>query len=167
MNYPFNDDYMQYDINSHKYRLLPKACLELLGINLSDAGILNPTGDANSATLPDRFLAQVSNTLYNWIYSHTIDKLWVEYILAKYPPCREIIQQALLNEVIYTLRNGQIGFESGVNLIKNSVINKAELRQSLVSYDTEMLLSQALPNGIRLTHQGRYIHPILAYREDY
>lgn len=167
MDYPFNDDYMVYDINAHKYRLTSKACYDILGINLNDAGILNPTGDANATTLPDRFLAQVSNTLYNWIYAHTTDRLWLEYLLAKYDSCREIVQQALLNEVIYTLRNGQLGFEAGINLIKGTIVNKDDLRKSTVSYDTEMLLSQTLPNGVRLTYQGRYPHALIRYREDY
>lgn len=144
MTYPYDNDNMKYDYTMHKYVLQPTAVSTQLGYDL--AVVLNPTGDNNPSTMGERFLKQVTNHLYNWIYSHNLRyKPFVEKALAQYSECRPIIEQCLLNEVEFTLKNGQ--FWDIIDINTNH-------RQ--VSFDTEILLNSTLPSGLNLLYQGVY-----------
>lgn len=164
---PFNDDFMIYDLKTHRYVLTEKCVLNELGINL--ALRLNTSGDENPSAAISRALAEVSQKLYTWIYSHNVSlKMWTEYVLAKYEPCREIIKECLKNEVAYNLKNGDFYNYAGVNVTKGQSMDLTSLRDRIVSYMTEQTLYQTLPNGICLLYQGSYCLPLnLKYREDY
>ena len=69
-------------------------------------------------------------------------------------------QQALLNEVLYTLRNGQLGFEAGINLIKGTIVNMTICESLQFHTIPKCFLSQTLPNGVRLTYQGDTLTPL-------
>lgn len=155
MNYPFNDDAMIYDYKKHQYILNERYVLETLGVNMAE--YLDTTGDANPSTLPQRVLRRVSDFLYRYIYAHGRNKDYIEFLLAKYPPCRDIIKDCLVDEVYYQLRNGDFF---------NSVDVETGFRK-WVSPTTAMRLTETLPNGVCLVYQGHYTVPKLAYREDY
>ncbi|MGN0743896.1 MAG: hypothetical protein ACI4MZ_01290 [Christensenellales bacterium] len=155
MNYPFNDDAMLYDYKKHQYVLTERYVLETLGVNLSL--YLDGTGDENPSTLGQRILKRVSDFLYRYIYAHGNNKDYIEYLLAKYPPCRDIIKDCLVDELYYQLRNGDF-FNS---------VDVATAFNRWVSPTTQMRLQEELPNGVCLVYQGRYNTPKIDYRSDY
>lgn len=167
MNYPYDDGKMNYDMEAHRYVLTPKGVLDDLGINLDIE--LDPEGDAVPQTMAKRFLNQVSITVYNWIYMHNARfKMYIEYLLAKYPPCREILCEAMKQQVLYALNNNFFQKFSGVNVVTGSVIDKAAMRDRTLDPDAEIILSQTLPNGVCLLYSGFYNVPLnLEYRRDY
>lgn len=158
MNYPYNDDYMTYDYTLHGYVLTPYAVLQELGTNLST--YLDQTGDANPSTIGARVLKMISQHFYAWVYANNPrNKRFVEYLLAKYDECRPIIQQCLLNEAYYALKNGDFW-------------NYADDEHGFdkkVSETTRLLLDAPLPNGYNLLYRG-WVAPLITndvYRKDY
>lgn len=155
MTYPYNDDAMIYDFKRHEYVLTERYVLETLGVNLSLT--LDTTGDENPSTLGQRVLKRVSDFFYRYIYAHGSNKNFVEYLLAKYPPCRDIIKDCLVDELYYQLRNGDF-------------FNSADVDRQFdrwVSPVTRMRLQEELPNGMCLLYQGRYSVPKFDFRSDY
>lgn len=155
MTYPYNDDAMIYDFKRHEYVLTERYVLETLGVNLSLT--LDTTGDENPSTLGQRVLKRVSDFFYRYIYAHGSNKNFVEYLLAKYPPCRDIIKDCLVDELYYQLRNGDF-------------FNSADVDRQFdrwVSPVTRMRLQEELPNGMCLLYQGHYSVPRFDFRSDY
>ena len=141
-NYPYDDEHMKYDYTLHGYVLTTKGVLQLLGENLDT--YLDSTGDADPSTLPDRILRKISRHVYNYIYAHSQNVDFIERMLATYPPCRDMIREALVAEVDYNLYNGTFW---------NYVDNDHEYSKN-VSVDTNAILGRRLPNGICVLYQG-------------
>lgn len=166
--FPHDDQYMVYDKKSHKYYLTEQGVLDELGINL--ALTLNTYGDASPSTVAERTLKEVSRTLYNFIYSRNPRfKMYLEKLLAKYVPLRDVIFEALKNEILYQFQGGNFSRYSGVNVITGKVIDLSAMRDNrVISKATEDLLSQDLSNGVNLMYGGYYNLPFnMKYREDY
>lgn len=156
MNYPYNDDDMKYDMQKHIYVLTEQCVKSELGVELDL--YLDTSGDVNPSTIPERILKRISQHFYRYIYAHTQNKAYIEYLLAKYPPCREIVKECLLNEVYYQLRNGDFF---------NSVDSNVPWELS-VSPDSRSLISEPLPNGVKLIYSGGVVpYGRFAYREGY
>ena len=138
MNYPYDDTNMVYDYTLHGYKLTVEGARELAGVDL--ATYLDSTGDFNPSTMPTRSLLKLARHLYHWIYSQipAENKHFIERLLATYPPCRDIIQECLVNELEYALFNG--------NFWDYATNDLAEWKS--VSEDTRHILSEPLPNGI-------------------
>lgn len=166
MNFPFSDQSMVYDYTTHRYTLTKECVFNELGINLDVR--LNTALNDNPSNAADIALKQVSRRVYNFIYSRCGNKLYIELLLAKYEPCRNVLKECMLNEVRYFLANGNLGEYSGVNLANNSAMELSPLRDSrIVSQDTEATLYQPLPNGVCLLYQGRYIVPYFILYQGY
>lgn len=164
--FPFDDQDMRYDYKTHKYTLTKECVFNELGINLDTR--LNVARNDNQSAAADIALKQISTHLYNFIYARTRNKQYIELLLAKYEPCRELLKQCLLNEVQYTITNGQFWNYAGVNLSDSGTIDINALRGArVVSYDTEQILYQPLPNGAVLLYQGSYNVPKFEPYTDY
>lgn len=157
--FPYDDDNMVYDGTMHGYVLTEKGVRALLGTDLSQT--LDNTGDFNPSTMGQRVLKMISQHLYAWIYAHNPrNQKFIEYLLAKYEPCRQLIQDCLVNEVYYNLKNGDF-------------YNYADDEHGFdkkVSETTRLMLSEPLPNGVCLLYQGWRGYPIISketYRADY
>lgn len=156
MKYPYTDNEMIYDLRMHMYVLTEECIRQNLGVNMDE--YLDSSGDINPSSLGERISKRISQHFYRYVYAHTQNKMYIEYLLAKYPPCREIIKECLLNEVYYNLRNGDF---------YNSVDSGAAWETS-VSPDTRSMLAEPLPNGVRLLYGGVIVpRGAIAYREDY
>lgn len=101
ITYPYNDDYMVYDYTKHRYILTEKYCLDVLGLNLREkvggGRATNPQAQINNI-----LDVRISQRLYSVIYSHN-DKHTLEYILAKSPTARNVIRDAMGQELLYLL----------------------------------------------------------------
>lgn len=165
---PISDDYLVYDKQMHKYVLTTVCATVELGLNLNQ--IFNDENDANKSTLANRALKEISNKLYNYIYSFNPRyKLYTEYVLANNEDAREIIKECLKNELLYNIKNGDFYNYAGVNLAKGITMDIEQLRdRRVVSKLTEDMLMQPLSNGYCLLHRG-YLNLSLnmRYREGY
>ena len=124
MNYPFDDDYMKYDYNTHIYYLTPKAAIDLIGENLDTR--LNTYGDSNPSTMAERFCKKSARKLWRYVKAHTYEYSYIEYIVAKDGNLRKFVQDLLLSQLEYNLLNGFPDEESG--MFNNSVAAISEIR---------------------------------------
>lgn len=158
---PFNDENMTYNYENHRYQLTPLA-VEKMGINLGQQ--LNPSGDNNPASLPERWLERVSMIIHNRIYNSNNAWLWLEYCLANVPRFRKVIQRAMEEQVIYMLTVGDLGLQTGVNIERGSSMNLNDLRgEGRYSPDALDILVNA-----GLLYQGYISAPFgITYRDGY
>lgn len=151
--YPYDDTAMVYDIDWHFYKLESDYVINELGEDL--LANLNLADDTKRASAVDRYLKRISRVLYSFVYSHTsIDtKDYVEYLLAKKPEWRDVIQQALEEQLYFTLRNGDLTSYNGINIYNGS---KMELkREDKIS----PLASDMLANA-GILYNGYYTIPM-------
>lgn len=158
MNYPYDDTNMVYDYTIHGYVLTVEGVRDLLGTDL--ATYLDPTGDFNPSTMGARVLRMISQHLYAWIYAHNpANSRFIEYMLAKYAPARQLIQDCLCNEVYYALKNGDFW----------NYADDDKAFDKKVSESTRLLLQNPLSNGVSVLYQGNlpFIIGAGTYRADY
>ena len=120
-NYPYDDNYMQYDYRMHKYVITDKAVFDLLGENLNTI-LVDP-----EPTTKDAFLRGVSNDVYEYILSASQSPDYIEYLLAKDGSLRQTIQDMLLSQVKYSLINSTLADFSGVNMSKGHYIDSLDV----------------------------------------
>lgn len=159
LSFPFDDQIMRYDYNSHRYVLTENGVLTELGENLQL--ILNATGDANPSKLAERILKRVSQTVYMYLYRDTANEQWLEYILATYPPLRDRVKEMLQSQLLYMLMNGDIGLYSGVNVAKGQIMDIDKLRdRARIAPEVEDLAMQFIPGlGYCLKYVG-FLPPV-------
>lgn len=122
-----DDTVMTYDYTLHGYVLTPTGVKEELGEDLSM--LLNADSDANPTTLPNRFLKQVSRSVYGYFKQKAGSNYSViEYILAKDDRLRDDIKDALMSQVLYVLTNGFVNMQSGLNLASNTSLDLDKIR---------------------------------------
>lgn len=155
MTYPFDDADMTYSMATHRYTLTVDCVKRELGIDLGVA--LDSTDDLNPSTLGSRTLEMISRHIYRFIYSaNSANKNYTEYRLAKDANCRQVLKEAMLDEVFYAIKNGDFWHIQG---------NETTLS---VSADALALLREPLPDGFLLLYQGTYGQYInVVWREDY
>lgn len=151
---PYDDENMVYDFKFHRYRLTPECVTKRLGTNLSL--VLNDVGDAQPSTLPQRVLDRISSHLYRYIYSKSMNKAQVEFNLACRQDTREMLEECMINEVAFVLRNGDF-WNSLEEYSKNIDISK----------DTEMQLREEMIDGWSAVNCAFGIEYPFAWHEGY
>ena len=100
MNLPYSDEYLVYDVKTHKYNVTKKAMLykynETMQAKFKDEKNIEP------------FLRQASLQVYSFIHAHNTNTLMQDYIIAKTESGRRIIQEAIENQVLYLLTVGNV-----------------------------------------------------------
>lgn len=145
-NNPYNDEYMTYDERAHKYRLTPFAVREFLAVDLSDR--LNARGMTDKAAAPVAFLRVISDEIYAYIYSCNVNNLVQEFLAAKHPAARNILMEAMLAQVTYTLLNGDISALSGVDIRKGMVMDRNALKAARIAPVAIDVLSKDLDTTV-------------------
>ena len=135
---PYNDDHMEYDLDSRMYLLTDKGIKDLTGYD-----ILLETGTTQNKT---RIKQRISLDVYNYIkrYSklHTIKQKI--YQIAKDEDTREIFKQALAEQALYYIESGAgaLKTQHGVNIANGKALDLDVLRgRVLISPSAEILLS--------------------------
>ena len=100
MNYPYTDDYMQYDYLTHRYILTKKYVLEQLGLDLDK--------EAKGKNQAQLILKRVSNLIYSFIHKHNSNTQMQDYIIAKTQSGRDIIMRAMSDQLIYIRMVGDL-----------------------------------------------------------
>ena len=143
-DYPFDDEYMIYDKTTHMYVLTAKCALDELSIDLTTRlggrRTINPQGMINTA------LKTVSLMLYSYIYQFNNRNDMQNLIIARYPSARNIIKEALKQQLIYYLTVG--------NLMRSTDKDK---RSMGIDELAKMLLAQPLAEtGSSILFMGNY-----------
>lgn len=158
--YPFNDDNLVYDFDSHQYIITYNGVLNGLGEDLYQYNMDVPTAA--------KFLERTSKQVYRFIYQYVKFSAtrWVEYRLAKEDELRQVIYEAILGQVEYYLASAGplVALQTGLSVENTKAIPLEDLRGNRkIAESTEMIL---LNSGI--LYSGHYIYfPRELYREGY
>ena len=141
---PFNDYAMIYDKSHHAYVLTTEDVLVNLNINLPNELRTNGLA-ADEANEAEKLLERVSKIIYRFIFSHTTKPKKIERQLALDPSFRDTIKEAMEEQLLYILANGDLTNVSGINTETGAVISRETLKSSSISpASIEILLNAGL-----------------------
>ena len=161
MTYPLSDEYMNYDFEEHRYILTPKYVLDKLGIDLKMR--LNMSGAYSEENLASAVLDQISREIYQYIYEQSNQNDFQEYMLAKTESGRKVIKDAMREQVLYFLANGDLSQYAGVNVAKGNVMPEFYVRN--ISPNAKKVLTRILKEiGTSIVFEGHY--PFI-FKKDY
>ena len=146
-----NDNYIKYDISTHRHILQPEYMRDKFGVELS--GVLDSTGDIHPASLPERWLNQISILLYNYIYRYAKNKKVAEYKLATDDEWIDCLQEAM-GQLAFSLLlvNNNISLLTGINIQDGKKVDREDIIQNVVPVNVEDILR----NG-GLLYRGHYV----------
>lgn len=163
MRYPYSDEEMYFDESSKRYILTQKGVLNNIGENLSirlDKGRGN-----NVENVVKFFLARISNNIYRYIYAHNTNNALQQAIISKHPFMRNLIKEAMLEQVNYELVNGDLTLYSGVDIRKGQKMEDFQDR-AIAPLAKEILDTEIPGVGVAITYQGQFVFPIFAGGEN-
>lgn len=162
MSHPYSDNEMIYDRQKHRYILTEIGIANGMNVVLQDE--LNMTGVMNTACAIKDFLNDVSFFVYEYIYSHSADRMVTEYMLAKKTHMRDVIKTAMISQAKYLKDNGDVANQAGINFGNMSFVSLEEIRgDRRISPYTKSQLANA---GLLYTGRMR-LYKRIKYREDY
>lgn len=133
--YPYSDDFMTYDLYSHRYVLTPKNIEQNLGVNLSRFKTPNAV---------EALLKQVSAKVYAYIHDYNVNNDLQDYIIAKTESGRKIIREAMEQQFLY---------ESAVGNV--DIMLTADKRAFRIAPITESALLRIIPEiGTTILYTG-------------
>ena len=144
IKYPYNDNSMIYDFKKHRYILTLDYVKNVLGIDIEAR--LSANNTVNATTVFNSFLDNVSIQVYNYLYQYNNSKI-IQWIIAKHQSARDIILEAMRNQILYVIYNGDMGFST----------KKEEQEVSLNIYAKQILDTQEVCETVTtLTYVGNY-----------
>ena len=138
--FPYNDDYMVYDLTLRQYKPTVSGIKDLLGYNLEV--------DTGSIEEANYFCNEASDIIYNHIYAYArLRQVGVKrYQIAKDEDLREIFRRVLYAQIRYMVRSGAnlLGDMHGVNIERGKALDISSLRGNIeVSSQAHKLLNQS------------------------
>ena len=129
---PYSDEHMIYDAAEHRYRLTETFVLERMNRNLSE--ILAEHGGAsdtsNEATV---LLDRISRQIYGYCLRATPTPYRRERVMALDHAKRIALRDAMAEQLVYVLTNGDPAVYSGVNVETGASIDPMRMRQAEIS----------------------------------
>lgn len=128
---PYSDNQMTYNERAHRYVLTQECVLEDMNIDLG--AVLNTSDVADVAIAQEQFLDRVSRIIYSWIYSVNPLRFRTERELALNESHRPFILEAMKEQVLYILNNGDLTALSGINLDTGITTEESKKRASSIA----------------------------------
>ena len=142
MEYPYTDGNMVYDYKKHRYILTADYLQNVLSVDVNRF----KTGTVNEQSAINVLLDNISLQVYTYVYAHNNIRV-LRYIMAKMPSARDILMEAMGQQALYVLSNGDFtkaAEESKrrnyLDIVAKSIIDNTELSET----------------GATLTYIGRY-----------
>lgn len=129
---PISDNHMIYDKSVHRYKLTELGVLQRLNRNLGDV-LADNGGASDPRNEPSIVLDRVSRQIYSYIYSHTITPRRKERELALNHAYRDPLMEAMEEQLIYILSNGDMSAHAGINLDTGMTVDPARMRQAEIA----------------------------------
>lgn len=134
-----NNEYITYDINKHRHTITAEYMRDEYGVEL--AGVLDSTGDINPATLPERWLNQVSILLHNYIYRYAKNRKITEYKLAMEDDWIDCLQEAMGQLALsLLLTNNNISLLTGINIQEGKKVDRDDITKNVIPVNVEDIL---------------------------
>ncbi len=129
---PYSDNHLTYDASVHRYKLTELGVLQRLNRNLGDV-LADNGGASDPRNEPNIVLDRVSRQIYGFIYSHTAAPLRREREMALNPAYRAPLMEAMEEQLIYVLNNGDMSAHTGINLDTGMTVDPNRLRQAEIA----------------------------------
>lgn len=137
MTYPYSNEDLIYDFKTHKYILTKDCVLKELGIDL-DRKYRGKSGNSQI------ILKRVSDLIYAHIHKHNANTLLQDFIIAKTESGRNIVKEAMLNQLLYMSMVGDLSMSS----------DKAK-REIAIDFTSEEALLRVIPEiGTTILYTG-------------
>lgn len=138
---PTSNNEMTYNQTYHRYVLTQSYVRQSLNIDLTSE--LNTSDAADIGPAAERFLERVSALVYGWIYSVNPLRYRTERALALTDAYRPFIRDAMKEQLLYILNNGDLSALSGVNIDSGMVIDERILKSARISPIAKEILINA------------------------
>ena len=125
-------DNLTYDASVHRYKLTEKGVLQRLNRNLGDR-LADNGGAFDPRNEPTIVLDRISRQIYSYIYSHTAAPMRREREMALNPAYRAPLMEAMEEQLIYIMTNGDLSAFNGVNLDTGMAIDPGRMRQGEIA----------------------------------
>ena len=129
---PYSDNHLTYDASVHRYKLTELGVLQRLNRNLGDV-LADNGGASDPRNEPNILLDRVSRQIYGFIYSHTAAPLRREREMALNPAYRAALMEAMEEQLIYILNNGDMSAHTGINLDTGMTVDPTRMRQAEIA----------------------------------
>lgn len=129
---PISDDQMIYDSSEHRYRLTEKYVLQRMNRDLRQ--ILADHGGAfDTSNEPSMLLDRISRQIYSFCLRSTPTPYRREQMMALDHGKRIAIRDAMAEQLVYVLNNGDLSAFTGVNIDTGSTIDPVRMRQAEIA----------------------------------
>ena len=129
---PYSDNYLTYDAAVHRYKLTELGVLQRLNRNLGDV-LADNGGASDTRNEPTIVLDRISRQIYGFIYSHTAAPLRREREMALNPSYRAPLMEAMEEQLIYILNNGDMSAHTGINLDTGMTVDPDRMRRAEIA----------------------------------
>lgn len=138
---PKSDNHLTYDTAVHRYKLTEQGVLQRLNRNLGD--VLAESGEASDPrNEPNILLDRVSRQIYGYVLSHTATPRRRERQMALDPVYRAPIMEAMEEQLIYILTNGDLSAFTGVNLDTGMTVDPTRMRRAEIAPMAQDILAR-------------------------
>jgi hypothetical protein len=132
MSKPITDAHMSYDYTAHRYKLTELYVLQMLNRNLAD--VLADNGAASDvAKEPSILLDRISKQIYGYCMRCTATPYLRERRMALDILLRPHIAEAMAEQLIYVLNNGDLSAYTGINIDTGMAIDRDRMRQAEIA----------------------------------
>ena len=129
---PKSDNRLIYDASVHRYKLTELGVLQRLNRNLGDV-LADNGGASDPRNEPSIVLDRISRQIYGFIYSHTAAPLRREREMALNPAYRAPLMEAMEEQLIYVMTNGDLSAFNGVNLDTGMTVDPDRMRRAEIA----------------------------------
>lgn len=158
MTYPHSDDLMVYDHSKHRYILTETFVLRELNRDLPK--ILADSGEASDTLKEAKILLdRVSQHIYSFVLSRTDCPNARERKMAKDGYLRRYIMDAMAEQLIYVMTNGDLSAYTGINIDTGATIDPTRMRQAQIAPMAEYALVRCGLANVVISPYEREITP--------
>ena len=129
---PYSDDHMIYDTADHRYRLTELYVLQRMNRNLS-AILADHGGASDTANEAGVLLDRISRQIYAYCLRSTPTPYKREQVMATDHAKRVAIRDAMAEQLVYVLNNGDLSAYTGVNLDTGATIDPNRMRMAEIA----------------------------------
>lgn len=129
---PYSDDHMIYDTADHRYKLTEAFVTQRMNRNLSVI-LADHGGASDTANEAGILLDRVSRQIYAFCLRATPTPYKREQMMALDPAKRVAIRDAMAEQLIYVLNNGDLSAYTGVNIETGVTIDPARMRAAEIA----------------------------------
>ena len=132
MSKPITDARMSYDRTTHRYKLTEMYVLQVLNRNLAD--VMADIGAASDiAKEPSILLDRVSKQIYGYCLKRTATPNLRERRMALELSLRPHIMEAMAEQLVYILNNGDLSAYTGINVDTGTNIDRNRMREAEIA----------------------------------